>query len=487
MSIAKAVPEGIKDRECKRFALRERPPVPYVPEKDPVQELVSLLKSDQNLKMTIGADAELGLPIWHCRAREAFLMHVRSALDLIKKQGTFKAYKGAHEAYVEQHEATKEAKANMNLFTTTTSKGKKAMKGTEETSKEASGKNRSEKEKASQKTKEGVAPSNASAPEICKEYEALYEKAILAKETAKNQKDAAVTKMFQFYANLLSSDAKYAWDKILREQTDMNLYKDLKGVSRKGPRGLLRESFDNCIMFHLLTVFPNNTVEQEKYYLSNVLKKPQQVGMRQFVQCVEQLNAYVAQLPCWYYSPSYSAGMMPANVLFTEADLASQVLWMCLHQWQDQYNLQAKGMTPMDMRTLQAFLQAIERICTHKKAHVPSGEKDSHRNEAGAKQPSTGATMRVPKKIRFMKSCKLCKKHGGVHTTQATKDCCKYEKDGMLKADFRANKKTRKKPNPTKQSFAQLSKKLDRLEKTLKKASHKSKKCHRDDSNSNSK
>jgi hypothetical protein len=46
MSLAKAVPKGIKDRECKRFALQERPPVPYVPEKDPVQETVSALKSD---------------------------------------------------------------------------------------------------------------------------------------------------------------------------------------------------------------------------------------------------------------------------------------------------------------------------------------------------------------------------------------------------------------------------------------------------------
>jgi hypothetical protein len=50
MSIAKAVPKGIKDREWKRFALQEHPPVPYVPEKDPVEETVSLLKSDQSLK-----------------------------------------------------------------------------------------------------------------------------------------------------------------------------------------------------------------------------------------------------------------------------------------------------------------------------------------------------------------------------------------------------------------------------------------------------
>jgi hypothetical protein len=60
-----------------------------VPEKDPVQESVSHLKSDQSFKMTIGADAELRLPIWHCKTRKAFLMHVSSVLNAIKKRGTF--------------------------------------------------------------------------------------------------------------------------------------------------------------------------------------------------------------------------------------------------------------------------------------------------------------------------------------------------------------------------------------------------------------
>jgi hypothetical protein len=57
----------------------------------------------------------------------------------------------------------------------------------------------------------------------------------------------------------------------------------------------------------------------------------------------------------------------------------------------------------------------------------------------------------------------------------------------MVKADFHTAKKAGKKPNPAKQSFAQLSKKLNKLEKMLKNASHKSKKCRRDDSHSNSK
>jgi hypothetical protein len=382
-------------------------------------------------------------------------MHVSSALDAIEKQGTFKAYKETYEAYVEQKEAAKEVKPNMQLFATTASEGKKAdKKGTEKTSVEASGKNRSEKEKASQKTKEGTAQVNATVPDLVVECKAIYKKAILAKETTKNQKDAAATKMFQFYANLLSSDAKYAWNKTVREQTKADPYKDLKGMSKKGPRGLSRESFDEYVMFHLLTGFPNNTAEQEEYYFSNMLKKFQRVGVRQFMQCVEQLNAYIAQLPCWYHSPSYVAGMSAVNILFTEADLASHVLRMCPHQWHNQCNLQEKGMTSMDMCTLLASLEDIEHVCTHEKAHVPSGEKASQKSKAGTKRPNTGATLRVPKKVHFEKSCELRKKHGGTHTTHATKDCRKYKKDGTLKANFRAAKKAGKKPNPAKQSFA---------------------------------
>jgi hypothetical protein len=263
-------------------------------------------------------------------------MHVSTALNSIKKQGTFKAYKEVCKAYVEQCKVAKQAKAALAHLTAPTSKGK-------EDSKKASRKNCSEKEKASQKTKEGAVSANASASELCKEYQALYDKASFAKETAKNKRKAAATKMFQFYANLLSLDAKYSWNKIVQEQTKADPFKDLQGMSRKGLRGLMRESFNNCVMFHLLTVFPNNAAEQEKYYLSNMLKKPQRVSVHQFVQRIEQLNAYVAQLPCWYYSPSYVTRMTLENVLFTKADLESHVLRMCLHQWQDQYNLQERA------------------------------------------------------------------------------------------------------------------------------------------------
>ncbi len=119
-----------------------------MPEKDPVQETVSLLKSDQSLKTKIRVDAELPLPIWHCGMREAFLTYVSSALDAIKKRGTFKAYKEAHEASVEQREVAKQAKTALALFTAHTSKGEK---DSEKASGKESLKKSSENEKASEK------------------------------------------------------------------------------------------------------------------------------------------------------------------------------------------------------------------------------------------------------------------------------------------------------------------------------------------------
>jgi hypothetical protein len=109
------------------------------------------------------------------------------------------------------------------------------------------------------------------------------EKAKQAQKIAKGVMTAAASKMFLFYSNLLSPESKYAWNKIISEQTESNPYNNLQGDTLEGPRGMLRQSFHNCVMFHLLTAFPINAAEQEKYYISNVLKKPQCVNVRQFV------------------------------------------------------------------------------------------------------------------------------------------------------------------------------------------------------------
>jgi hypothetical protein len=74
---------------------------------------------------------------------------------------------------------------------------------------------------------------------------------------------AATNLMFRFYSNLLSPKSKYAWNKIVVKQTESGPFVNLQGVSMEGPRGMLRKSFNDCVIFHLLIAFPINAAEQE--------------------------------------------------------------------------------------------------------------------------------------------------------------------------------------------------------------------------------
>jgi hypothetical protein len=191
-------------------------------------------------------------------------------------------------------------------------------------------------------------------------------------------------------------------------------------------------------------------------------------------------------MPCFYYSPNANTSTKPKNVPFTEAELGSHVLQMCPIQWQDQYNMNNKGMILLDMRLLLTLLEAIECVCIYKKGKPESFKKSSNKGKKGKKCPGTNSTARVPKKVRFEKNCDLCKKHGGAYTTHNTHDCRRFQKDGKEKSIFPAAKKGRKKGNPVNQSFAQLTKKTEKLEKALKKSGKEWQKHRYKDSDSNS-
>ena len=100
-------------------------------------------------------------------------------------------------------------------------------------------------------------------------------------------------------------------------------------------------------------------------------------------------------MPCFYYSPNANASTKPKNLLFMEADLGSHVLCMCPLQWQDQYNMNEKGMTQMDKPFLLTLLEAIKHLCTYEKGKLESSEKSSHKSKKGKKCPGTEATIRV--------------------------------------------------------------------------------------------
>jgi hypothetical protein len=83
----------------------------------------------------------------------------------------------------------------------------------------------------------------------------------------------------------------------MAKQIDSSPWKDLRGVVHNTPRSKSWDSFRECATFHMLTVFRNDVVEAQRYYISCCLKKLNQVPIRQFVQCVQQLNDYLELLP----------------------------------------------------------------------------------------------------------------------------------------------------------------------------------------------
>jgi hypothetical protein len=89
MSLSKSVPEGLDPCKCKRIKLCKPPPVPYITEKDKVQEDVSKLHQLQ-IKTSLEKDTTLNFRVWQENGtHEAFRMHVTAVLDAMKKCGHF--------------------------------------------------------------------------------------------------------------------------------------------------------------------------------------------------------------------------------------------------------------------------------------------------------------------------------------------------------------------------------------------------------------
>jgi len=210
-----------------------------------------------HLKTLIKEGTELRVPIWHSGTREAFLIHVGSAHKAIKKKGYFKSFEDHSEDYSTKREKVKELKKQLEAL-------KEALA--------AQPQEKAPKETAAEAEDDSSATMQAKA-------RAELKQALKAAEKATTLRDKAAADMFQLYVNLLSVDARYAWNKIVQEQTKADPYQDLQGLTRKGPRGMWRMSFEDCVMFHLLAMFPNNAAEQERFYITNMLKKPQRASI----------------------------------------------------------------------------------------------------------------------------------------------------------------------------------------------------------------
>ncbi len=325
----KSVPEGLRPQECERTKLREPLPVPNVPVKDEVQEEVTKMRNLQ-IKTSLEKDTTLNFPVWHENNMVSFSYACDSNTECHQERLYVQGLQEGPEGLCGSQESGWVGRgwsspAWQNQLGAKKNCKKKALAKAKEAVKEALAKT----PESESETKEAEEATQVTEDTMKAGFQVDLEKAKKEVEDAQGAMTAAASEMFAFYLNLLSPESKYAWNKIISEQMENNMFVNLQGVSLEGPRRMSCKSFKDCVMFHLLTVFPINAAEQEKYYIINVLKKPQNVNVRQFARCVEQLNAYLGQMPCFYYSPNANAGTKPKNIPFMEAELGSHVLWMC--------------------------------------------------------------------------------------------------------------------------------------------------------------
>ncbi len=140
----------------------------------------------------------------------------------------------------------KQAKAHLAKLDGTTSKGMGSFK------------------KSTKKPKEFAAVASQADPALQAQYMFDIKQAQEAAEKAKAKgEQAAWTCSNSTQICCQSTSSMHG----TRSSITSDPYMDLLGSSKKGTRGLLPKSFDDCMMLHLLTMFPNNAAEQERCYI----------------------------------------------------------------------------------------------------------------------------------------------------------------------------------------------------------------------------
>ncbi len=228
-------------------------------------------------------------------------------------------------------------------------------------------------------------------------------------QEAQKAHDKAIAESYKQLRNLLSSNTQSQEDCICRKMHERDSWAAVNGQVTKGRRLRTWTSFLDCLELHKLTVFSADGAERQRFYIQQVVRKPQRAILRQHISRMGVLNDYVKHLPRLKDSSKAVPTTKKGNIPFGEADLAATVLLSVPMLWQNQYNLN-HSMVPKSTRTLLPDLKAIKQVMVEKKganlkakgkgSTAPSKPKGDPKRKA-----SGGPTGRVPKKGHSEKFC----------------------------------------------------------------------------------
>jgi hypothetical protein len=168
-------------------------------------------------------------------------------------------------------------------------------------------------------------------------------------------------KAYKLFRCFVLGEAQMQLDRIVNDMHTKNPWIGVNGKSNKGICMKSWISFMDCIKLHKLSVFPADAAEKQRYYMQQMIKKPQQVTVHQFMSRMGVLNDYLAYLPTVFDSLMAVAGTKKVNVPFNEADLAEIVFNLVPSSWVNQYNM-THAMLPKNPRAFLNDLEAIKQV-----------------------------------------------------------------------------------------------------------------------------
>ncbi len=100
-------------------------------------------------------------------------------------------------------------------------------------------------------------------------------------QEAQKAHDKAIAETYKQLRNLLSSDAQSQWDCVCRKMHERDLWAAVNGQVTKGRRPQTWTSFLDWLELHKLTVFSAEAAKRQRFYIQQVVRKPQRATVQQ--------------------------------------------------------------------------------------------------------------------------------------------------------------------------------------------------------------
>jgi hypothetical protein len=237
MSTSLMPPNGLKDAECKKGQLSHRPPIPYVP----VVDVVMPKEEPQLYKVKLPDASHLSIPISSRGNNKKYLVHIVAVFCIIEQKGLPRKCRVLAKAVVRWSEALK------NLQEAVESRDTVSMS----------------------------VDITACKVEIEQTSQMLQE--------AQKAHAKAITETYKQLRNLLSGNAQSQWDCVCCEMHDRDSWAAVNGQVTKGRHPQTWMSFLDCLKLHKLTVFSADAAERQRFYIQQVVRKPQRATVQQHI------------------------------------------------------------------------------------------------------------------------------------------------------------------------------------------------------------